>query len=77
MELVRNPAELAFELEWTKRKLNGAIESGTKLIHENDQLRGMLEQVVSEFGFYSIGDLWTQSDRVFIKDLQSQLEEME
>lgn len=72
-----NIDEALFDLEWTKKKLNGAIESGTKLIHENDQLRGMIEMAVDQLDHYSVGDLWTQDDMILIRDLKQQLEEME
>lgn len=70
-------SEMQFELEWTKRKLDGAVATGTKLVHENDQLRGMVEQVIDQFSHYSVGDLWTQDDMMIIRDLRQQLEVMD
>lgn len=67
----------AFELEWTKRKLDLAIQTLEILNRDNDDLNGMLEALINQLNSYSVGDLWTQEDMVVVRDIQEQLEGME
>ncbi len=69
MTLEAQIADLRFEAEWSKKKVN------LLNVHVGE-LEGMVELVIDRFMPYSLGDTWTQEDMIVVRDLQQQLEEM-
>lgn len=59
-----------------KKQLKACADAGKILLHENDQLKDILEMVVDHLSPFTVGDQWTQEDMIVIMEAKERYEEL-